>query len=424
MPPSLGFTVWALSMALPLPLEKPTIHWSGGIQHHANNPEIIDQLGTFYSSRALMKGGVRFDRDTPQTVFASSKNMTRAPFAVSLILTNAGPVRLDLDVDMSVRSPERKQIPTRPISLLPDENAVIEVGVVSDGGFVSWVALVKPLRAAAARAAIHVDLVAHKPSELSAKALLESDLLPTEGERGYRVPVSRLLEQPAFLDETRLVMRALGIRPSPLDASQWPAEKVVAWAAHQASLGTQRRPTAFDPAVNRGLVGRVNGLVSASQGVLRAKPLEVTRRSAGKSVRIRTSLNPPVLLATRPGAALRDAGAYGKHLALTVAVQKTEATPRRIRVQLATPPEGQDGAQRAGHESYHGPVTLEATQALVSQTLDWVRIGQPGLGATLRARTDLGFVTVEGPSAEIHVSLETHANAQFPLDVVFEVTEP
>jgi hypothetical protein len=136
-------------------------------------------------------------------------------------------------------------------------------------------------------------------------------------------------------------------------------------------------------------------------------------------VRIRPNAQPPELIGTRPGAASRDVGAYGKRLTTTVPLRNDSNVPIRLAVRLATPPEGEDGAQLKGHQSYNGPVILSATGARLGSVRGRVQLGQPGGGASYEGSAQLAIVTVPpNSSVNLRVGLETHANSQFPLDLI------
>lgn len=402
------------------PVQRPPVRWTAGFQHNGNNPEVIDQLGRSYASRAVAPGGVGFVNDgrpVSQQVFSSNKNMTGRPVAQSLVLTNPGRVPLRLNVTIAVSDPKGRAPTTKAVTVPPGGAVRLPVAEAKDRGFIAFKATLEPATDAARAGLLHVDVVAHAPgSRETAAAASQAPLMPTEGQRGYRVPVARLTEDGHFMKELRFVMRAAGVTPDPFTQSD---AQVTTWAREQAALGARGQPTAFDPAVNRGILGRVNGLVGAVAGEVAGAPLVVSAPGASSLVRVLPNAQPPALIGTRPGAASRDVGAYGKRITTSVPLRNDSDAPVRMAVRLATPPEGQDGAQLAGRQSYDGPVVLSATGASVSSLRQRVRLGQPGGGAQYSRSEQVAVVTVPPNSTvTLRVGLDTHANSQFPLDLV------
>ncbi|MCA2979884.1 MAG: hypothetical protein INH41_00855 [Myxococcaceae bacterium] len=402
------------------PVQRPAVRWTAGFQHNGNNPEVIDQLGRSYASRAVAPGGVGFVQDgrpVPQQVFSSNKNMTGRPVAQSLVLTNPGRSPLELNVSIAVSDPRGQAATTKTVTVPPGGAVRLPVAEAKDRGFIAFNATLEPATVAARAGLVHVDVVAHAPgSRETAAAASQAPLMPTEGQRGYRVPVARLAEDKQFMKELRFVMRAAGVTPDPFTQSD---AQVTTWAREQAALGARGQPTAFDPAVNRGILGRVNGLVGTATGEVVGEPLVVSAAGASSLVRIRPNAPPPALLGSRPGAASRDVGAYGKRITTSVPLRNDSGAPVRVAVRLATPPEGEDGAQLAGHQSYDGKVVLSATGARVSSLRHRVRLGQPGGGASYSRSEQVAVVTVPPNSTVmLRVGLDTHANSQFPLDLV------
>ena len=417
----LGRTTNSVTTALRTPvIQRPSVRWTGGFQHNGNNPEVIDRLGRSYASRAVAPGGVGFVRDgrpVDQQVFSSNKNLTGSSVAQSLVLTNPGATPLTLKVSVAVSDPSGVAATSQSVTIPPGGALRLPVAQAADRGFVAFKATIEPTSEASRRGVLHVDVVAHEPgTRRSALELSQTSVMPTEGQRGYRIPTARLAGHPQYLKELRFVMRAAGVTPDPFTQSDAQASQ---WAREQASLGAQGRPTAFDPAVNRGILGRVNGLVGATAGELSAEPLVVSAPSASSLVRIRPNAQPPELIGTRPGAASRDVGAYGKRITTTVPLRNDSNVPIRLAVRLATPPEGEDGAQLKGHQSYNGPVILSATGATLGSVRGRVQLGQPGGGASYEGSAQLAIVTVPpNSSVNLRVGLETHANSQFPLDLI------
>ncbi|MDP3505044.1 MAG: hypothetical protein Q8S33_32200 [Myxococcales bacterium] len=392
----------------------------GGFQHNGNNPEVIDQLGRSYASRAVAPGGVGFVKDgraVPQEVFSSNKNMTGGPVAQSMVLTNPGRAPLVLKVQVAISDPAGVAPTTQTVTVPPGGAVRLPVAQANDRGFVAFKATLEPANDASRAGLLHVDVVAHAPgSRETAAALSQTPVMPTEGQRGYRIPLARLSEHPHYLKELRFVMRAAGVTPDPFTQSD---AQVTQWARAQAALGTRGQPTAFDPAVNRGILGRVNGLVAATSGEVVGEPLVVSERGASSLVRIRPNAQPPELSGSRPGAASRDVGAYGKRITTSIPLRNDSSAPIRVAVRLATPPVGQDGAQLAGHQSYNGPVVFSATGATVASLRSKVQLGQPGAGASYVGSAQLAIVTVPAnTTVTMRVGLDTHANSQFPLDLV------
>jgi hypothetical protein len=392
----------------------------GGFQHNGNNPEVIDRLGRSYASRAVAPGGVGFLKDgraVSQQVFSSNKNMTGRPVAQSVLLTNPGSAPLTLQVSVAVSDPAGVAPSSRRVTVPPGGVVRVPVAEAKDRGFVAFSATVEPADEASRSGKLHVDVVAHEPgTRQSALALSQTPVMPTEGERGYRIPVARLSEHPHYLKELRFVMRAAGVTPDPFTQSD---AQVRQWAQAQASLGAQGRPTAFDPAVNRGILGRVNGLVGATAGQVTGEPLVVSAPGASSLVRIRPNAQPPELIGSRPGASSRDVGAYGKRITTSVPLRNDSTVPIRVAVRLETPPEGQDGAQLKGHQSYHGPVVISATGGTMAAVKGRVQLGQPGGSTRYERSAQLAIVTVPpNTTVTLRVGLDTHANSQFPLDLV------
>jgi hypothetical protein len=417
-PTTSGETAAVLAAAV-APVQRPPVRWSGGVQHNANNPEVIDRRGRTYSSRPFAPQGVGFVRDgqpVPQHVFSSNKNRSGATVGQSLVLTNPGTSPVRLNVSMQVSEP-RGLAPASTVVTVPAGGSVrVPAANANDTGFVAFKAIIEPADTPSREGKVHVDVVVHRPTTTSTAAELATQpLMETEGERGYRVPVGRLSENPQYLKELRFVMRGANVRPDPFTQTD---AQVTAWAQEQARRGAGGQPNAFDPEVNRGILGRVNGLVSATAGEVQAEPLTVSEPGANNLVRIRPNANPPQLVGGRQGAANRDVGAYGKRITTTVPLRNTGSTPIRVAVRLATPPEGQDGAQIKGHQSYNGPVVVSATGATVTDVRFQAKLGQPGGSIAYERSAQIAIVTVPpGASVNLRVGLETHANSQFPLDL-------
>jgi hypothetical protein len=395
------------------------VKWLGGFQHNGNNPEVIDTLGRSYSSRAIAPGAVGFVRDgsvVPQHVFSSNKNMTGRAVAQSILVTNPGTTELRLNASVSVTDPRNVARVSQLLTIPAGGSVRVGVANTQDKGFIAFKATLEPADKASMTGKVHVDVVAHDPSlQSTASELASQPLMRTEAERGYRIPVSRLAEHPHYLRELRFVMKAARVTPDPFSQSD---AQVTQWAREQATLGSQGRPTAFSPVVNRGILSRVNGLVGATAGEVQAAPLVVSAAGANSLVRVRPNAQPPELIASRPGTSVRDHGAYGKRITTTIPLRNDSGAPVRLAVRLETPPEGQDGAQMKGHQSYNGPVILSATGGTLSGVKESVRLGQPGGLSSYARAARIAIVTVP-PHASINlrVGLETHANSQFPLDI-------
>ncbi|MDX2015147.1 MAG: hypothetical protein SFW67_33450 [Myxococcaceae bacterium] len=362
-------------------------------------------------------GFIRDGRPVPQQVFSSNKNMTGRPAAQSVVLTNPGATPLLLKVSLAVSDPAGVAPTSRTVTVPPGGVVRVPVAEARDRGFVAFNATIEPADDGSRAGKLHVDVVAHEPgTRRSALELSQTPVMPTEGQRGYRIPLARLSEHPHYLKEVRFVMRAAGVTPDPFTQSD---AQVRQWAQGQATLGAQGKPNAFDPTVNRGILGRVNGLVGATAGQVSGETLVVSTARASSLVRIRPNAQPPELIGSRPGSSSRDVGAYGKRITTTVPLRNDSNVPIRVAVRLETPPEGQDGAQIKGHQSYNGPVVISATGGTMANVKGRVQLGQPGGSTSYERSAQLVVVTVPpNSSVNLRVGLDTHANSQFPLDLV------
>jgi hypothetical protein len=357
----------------------------------------------------------------PQQIFSSNKNMSGRPVGQSVVLTNPGATPLRLKVNLAITDPTGKPPVQLELTLAPGASRRVPVVQSQrDGGFTAFTALVTPLDAASRAGKLHVDVVAHEPgTRQDAAGLAKGTLMKTEGERGYRVPPSRLSEHPHYEKELRFVMKAAGVTPDPVADAHWTSARVTDWARQQGALGSAGAPNAFDTSVNRGIQGRVNALVSATEGRLSAEPLQLSRPDASATVRVLSNRAPPPLVAGRMGAAARDAGAYGKRFVTTLPLVNTSSSPITVTVQLKTPPPGQDGSQLPGHQVYNGPVGISATGGQLHDVASKATLGQPAPATPFPTSANVATVVVPAnTTVPLRVALETHANSQFPVDVV------
>lgn len=404
-------------------VQRPPVRWTGGVQHNGNNPEVVVQLGRSYSSRPLAPEGVGFNGGS-QRVFSSSKNLTGSTMNQSLVLSNPGNAPMQLKVSMSVTDPRNIQPSTQNLTIPPGGSMQIPVASARDKGFIAFDAQIEALNDAAKKGKIDVDVVAHSPNTRDpASRLASMPLMPTEGERGFRIPASRLSDNPAYTKEVRFVMAAAGDRDA-LDPAKVSDANVKAYVSQQTEKARAGQPNLFDPAVNRGILGRVNGLVSATAGEVQASPLDLSLPRAESTVRIRPNASPPSLLATRPGGSDKDVGAYGKRITTTVPLVNNTDDTIRVAVRLATPPHGQDGAQIPGHQSYNGPIAISATNGGLHDVKYHAQLGQPGGNNNYQRDTQIAVVSIPPrQNINLRVGLDTHANSQFPLDLVVKKLE-
>jgi hypothetical protein len=405
------------------------------VQHNANNPEVVDTTGRSYSSRSFAPAGVPFTDQTGKTVsqdvFSSNKNMTGNAVSQSLVLTNPGAEAMKVNVQVAVSDPpQARGSKTQAVTIPPKSSVRVSVGDnVSDKGFTAFKASVTPADDAAKKGKLHVDVAVHAPSEKDPSAMMKQPLMKTEGERGYRVPPDRLSENKAYTQELRYVMRGAKVTPDPVsDKKAWPDAKVKSWAEGEKAKGARGEPTQFDPQVNAGIEGRVNGIVDGKHGSVTAEKLDAKAVASQSIVRVLPNKSPPGFAtidgvnARRPGTASKDAGAYGKAIDTTVPVSNPTDKPITVSVQLKTPPAGQDGAQLPGHQTYNGPVNVSAEGGTVSGATPTAKISQPQPGAAdaeKQRSVNVAMVTIPpGKTVNVRVKLETHANSQFPVDVV------
>ncbi len=212
------------------------------------------------------------------------------------------------------------------------------------------------------------------------------------------------------------------------DKKAWPDAKVKSWAESEKAKGSRGEPTQFDPQVNAGIQGRVNGIVDGKHGSLTGQKLLGTAVGSQSTVRVLPNKSPPGFAtidganARRPGTSSKDAGAYGKEIDTSVPVSNPTDKPMTVSVQLKTPPSGQDGAQLPGHQTYNGPVNVSAEGGTVSGAKATAKIPQPKAGAAdaeQQRSVNVATVTIPpGQTVNVRVKLETNANSQFPVDVV------
>jgi hypothetical protein len=419
----------------PSGVQRPVVSWSGGVQHNGNNPEVIVETGRSYSSRPLAPSGVGFKdklgNPVPQRVFSSNKNMTGQAVSESLILSNPGTVPLKLRVQIAISDPpSARGSKTQEITIPPKGSTRVPVGEgVNDGGFTAFNASVVPLDEAAKNGKIHVDVAAHETDASDSSAMVNQPLMKTEGERGFRVPPERLEENKAFTEELRYVMRGAHVDPDPVsNKAAWPDAKVQAWAEAQQALGASGKPTAFDPAVNAGIEGRVNGIVQGTTGSVTGAPFSPSTTGSSATVRVLPNKGPPGFAsfengsARRAGTSNRDAGAYGKAIETILPLTNPTDKPITIQIQLKVPPPGQDGSQLPGHQVYNGPVRITADGGVLANVSSSTVLAQPVPGSetaeTLRTSTVASITIKPGATVNLKVGLETHANSQFPIDVV------
>lgn len=401
------------------------------MQHNGNNPEVVDRPGRSYSSRPLAPQGVPFTgsagQPAAQDIFSSNKNMTGRPASTSLVLTNPGSEPLRLRVDLAVDLPTAAKGRTRrEVTVPPGGSLAVPVAQgVGDRGFTAFRARVEPLDGPSRQGRLHVDVATHlRPA--SAGELAGQPLMPTEGERGYRVPPGRLSDHRAYVEEVRWVMKAAGVKPDPVTSpSSWPDAKVRQWVQEQQRLASSGAPNAFDPAHNRAIQGRVNGLVSGTEGTAAARPLVADRPGASTTVRLLPNREPPAFATVdgasgrRSGTALKDAGAYGKDVRALLPVTNPGTKPVTVTLTLRAPPVGEDGAQLPGHQVYNGPVSLKVDGKTWGQAGAQVRVDQPAAGSDAHRATRVATLTVPpGKTLAVELSLQVHANSQFPVDVV------
>jgi hypothetical protein len=415
-------------------VSRPPVEWGGGVQHNGNNPEVVDQLGRSYSSRAFAPQGVGFTDSSgnpkPQQVFSSNKNMTGKSVSQTLVLSNATGAEMKIQVNLAVSDPASSRgSKTQQLTIPPNGSIQIPVGIaVGDKGFTAFKADIVPLNEAAQKGNIHVDVAVHAPAQTDAKKLIGDPLMKTEGERGYRVPPSRLGEHAHYLEELRYVMSAAKVTPDPVkNQAAWPDAKVAQWAQDQKAKGARGEPTAFDPLVNRGIQGRVNGLVASNEGSVQAPLFSGGAVGSASTVRVIPNKNPPGFAslengeARRAGTSPKDAGAYGKLITSTLPLHNPTSEPMTFEIEMRSPPPGQDGSQLPGHQIYNGPVTIEANGGVIGSKKTSAKIVQPAVGASDAEATrsaKLVKITIQpGKTVNVKVGLETHANSQFPLDL-------
>ncbi len=134
--------------------------------------------------------------------------MSGRPVGQSVVLTNPGATPLRLKVNLAITDPTGKPPVQLELTLAPGASRRVPVVQSQrDGGFTAFTALVTPLDAASRAGKLHVDVVAHEPgTRQDAAGLAKGTLMKTEGERGYRVPPSRLSEHPHYEKELRFVI--------------------------------------------------------------------------------------------------------------------------------------------------------------------------------------------------------------------------
>ncbi len=148
----------------------------GGLQHNANNPEVVDTTGRSYSSRSFGPAGVPFaDRtgnSVSQDIFSSNKNMTGEAVSQSLVLTNPGEEAMKVNVKVAVSDPPQARGTKTQAIVIPTKSAVrVPVGAnVTDKGFTAFKASVTPVDDAAKKGKLHVDVAVHAPTETDATA--------------------------------------------------------------------------------------------------------------------------------------------------------------------------------------------------------------------------------------------------------------